>query len=186
VPDRPDAKNHYAMAALTPPFGTPNRPSGVPDGERPAHQFIAGVLFASRYRMVAPLGPGGLGELWRADDLVLQTPVALKVLPPAVTHARSRILEEVRLARQVTHPAVCRVFDVGEAEGCVFFSMELIDGPRLIWLIQEYLRKEVLIGPTPDGPPTGQPRSDLTDAMRCRACRAEVTWSGHRGRTSAS
>jgi tetratricopeptide (TPR) repeat protein len=136
VPDRPDAKNHYAMAALTPPFGTPNRPSGVPDGERPAHQFIAGVLFASRYRMVAPLGPGGLGELWRADDLVLQTPVALKVLPPAVTHARSRILEEVRLARQVTHPAVCRVFDVGEAEGCVFFSMELIDGEDLATLLR--------------------------------------------------
>jgi len=124
------------MAALTPPSFTPHRPSGDPDSGRPSHQFVAGALFASRYRIVARLGRGGLGELWRADDLVLQTPVALKVLPPAAAHARSRILEEVRLARQVTHPAVCRVYDVGEAEGCVFFSMELIDGEDLATLLR--------------------------------------------------
>jgi len=135
VPDRPDAKD-YAIAALTPPSASLNLPPGGAEAGQSTHQFVAGVLFAGRYRMVAPLGAGGAGEVWRADDLVLQTPVALKVLPPTAAHARARILDEVRLARQVTHPSVCRVFDVGEAEGCVFYSMELVDGEDLATLLR--------------------------------------------------
>ena len=50
--------------------------------------------------------------------------------------SRARILEEVRLARRITHPAVCRVFDVGETEGCVFYSMELIDGEDVATLLR--------------------------------------------------
>ena len=76
-----------------------------------------GDVFAGRYRMIARIGRGGMGDVWRADDLVLQTPVALKLIDRAGTEQRAqRILNEVRLARQITHPAVCRVFDVGEAE----------------------------------------------------------------------
>ena len=65
-----------------------------------------------------------------------QTAVALKVIISAGPDARERILNEVRLARQITHPAVCRVFDVGEAEGVVFFSMELIRGEDLATLLR--------------------------------------------------
>jgi serine/threonine protein kinase/tetratricopeptide (TPR) repeat protein len=133
VPDRPDAKD-YAIAALTPPSASvPPRLFGAPDTGQSAHQFVAGTLFAGRYRMVAPLGPG---EVWRADDLVLQTPVALKLLRPTAARAGERILAEARLARQITHPAVCRVFDVGEADGCVFYSMELVEGEDLATLLR--------------------------------------------------
>ena len=137
MPDRPDAKD-YAIAALTPPsaFVPPDRTLQGPAAGPRAGQFIAGLVFAGRYRMVSLLGHGGLGEVWHADDLVLQTPVALKVLPPAAAHARAQIFEEVRQARQVTHPAVCRVFDVGEADGCVFYSMELVQGEDLATLLR--------------------------------------------------
>src|SRR5688572_12470415 len=94
--------------------------------------FAAGDVFAGRYRMIARIGRGGMGDVWRADDLVLNTPVALKLLYSTEPVDRSRILNEVRLARQITHPAVCRVFDVGEAPGgVVFYSMELVNGEDL-------------------------------------------------------
>jgi eukaryotic-like serine/threonine-protein kinase len=98
--------------------------------------FVPGEVFADRYRMVERIGRGGMGDVWRADDLVLQTAVALKVIISAGPDARERILNEVRLARQITHPAVVRVFDVGEAEGVVFFSMELIRGENLATLLR--------------------------------------------------
>jgi tetratricopeptide (TPR) repeat protein len=98
--------------------------------------FIPGHVFAGRYRMVTRIGRGGMGEVWRADDLVLDTPVALKLLFSTGPEARERILNEVRLARRITHPSVCRVFDVGEAEGRVFCSMELVHGEDLATLLK--------------------------------------------------
>jgi len=80
------------------------------------------------------LGKGGMGEVYRADDLTLDQPVALKFLPEAISgHADtlSRFRNEVRVARQVSHPNVCRVYDVGEIEGFVFLSMEYVDGEDL-------------------------------------------------------
>jgi tetratricopeptide (TPR) repeat protein len=101
-----------------------------------APRFAAGDVFAGRYRMIARLGRGGMGEVWRADDLVLGTPVALKFIVSSSSSDRAGILNEVRLARKITHPAVCRVFDVGEADGEVFFTMELVRGEDLASLIR--------------------------------------------------
>ena len=98
--------------------------------------FSAGDLFAGRYRMIARVGRGGMGDVWRADDLILGTPVALKLIHSAGPSERSRILQEVRLARQITHPAVCRVFDVGEAGETIFFSMEFVQGEDLAALLK--------------------------------------------------
>jgi tetratricopeptide (TPR) repeat protein len=98
--------------------------------------FIPGDVFAGRYRMVTRLGRGGMGDVWRADDLILETPVALKLIKSSGPVARAQILNEVRLARQITHPAVCRGFDVGEDSGIVFFSMELVNGEDLATLLR--------------------------------------------------
>ncbi|MBS1819312.1 MAG: protein kinase [Acidobacteria bacterium] len=98
--------------------------------------FKPGEVFAGRYRMVTLLGRGGMGDVWRADDLVLETPVALKLITSTGEAARAQIIREVRLARQITHPAVCRVFDVGEDAGVVFFSMELVNGEDLATLLR--------------------------------------------------
>src|SRR4051812_16793498 len=113
--------------------------TGHPDGgshETTPDVFNSGDVFAGRYRMVTRLGRGGMGDVWRADDLVLETPVALKLIRATGPAARAQILNEVRLARQITHPAVCRVFDVGEDAGIVFFSMELVNGEDLATLLR--------------------------------------------------
>jgi eukaryotic-like serine/threonine-protein kinase len=99
-------------------------------------RFVPGYVLAGRYRMVTCLGKGGMGEVWRADDLVLKTPVALKLIYSADPEGRQRILNEVRLARQITHPGICRVFDVGECEGEVFYSMEFVHGEDLATLVR--------------------------------------------------
>ncbi len=106
-----------------------------PPGD-PQVVFRPGEVFAGRYRMIDRIGTGGMGDVWRAEDLVLDTEVALKVIQSASPAAREGIFSEVRLARQITHPAVCRVFDVGEADGVIFFSMELIKGEDLAALLR--------------------------------------------------
>lgn len=108
--------------------GTDHPAPPPPAADTAVPRFAAGQVFAGRYRMIARLGHGGMGEVWRADDLVLGTPVALKFIRSASEGTRAGILNEVRLARKITHPAVCRVFDVGEADEHVFFSMELVRG----------------------------------------------------------
>ena len=81
------------------------------DSRSDPNSFRPGEVFASRYRMINRLGQRGLGEVWRADDLVLHIPVALKLIRATSRQGRERLLDEARLARQITHPAVCRVFD---------------------------------------------------------------------------
>ena len=97
-------------------------------------------MLAERYRIVGLLGRGGMGEVYRADDLKLGQPVALKFLPAALVERprpRSRAsTHEVRVARQVSHPNVCRVYDVGEADGQHFLSMEYVDGEDLASLLK--------------------------------------------------
>ena len=110
--------------------------SSEPEVAREDAQFAPGQMFAGRYRMVARIGRGGMGDVWRADDVILQTPVALKLIASTANEQAGRILNEVRVARQITHPAVCRVFDVGNADGVVFFTMELVDGEDLAALVR--------------------------------------------------
>jgi serine/threonine-protein kinase len=80
-----------------------------------------------------------MGEVYRADDLKLEQPVALKFLPPdleADTGRLERLFGEVRMARQVSHPALCRVWDIGEVDGQHFLSMEFVDGENLSLLLR--------------------------------------------------
>lgn len=97
-------------------------------------RFVPGTVLAARYRIVGLLGKGGMGEVYRADDLKLRQPVALKFLPPGLAGDPGRLARfhnEVRVARQVSHPNVCRVHDIGEVDGQHFLSMEYVDGEDL-------------------------------------------------------
>ncbi|HEY3123687.1 MAG TPA: serine/threonine-protein kinase [Thermoanaerobaculia bacterium] len=101
--------------------------------------FTPGTVLAERYRIIGLLGHGGMGEVYRADDLKLGQPVALKFLPGALAQdpdRRARFYAEVRIARQVSHPNVCRVYDVGEIEGQHYLSMEFVDGEDLASLLK--------------------------------------------------
>jgi len=101
--------------------------------------FAPGTTLAGRYRIIGLLGRGGMGEVYRADDLQLGQPVALKFLPRELADdpvRRERLLGEVRIARQVSHPNICRVYDIAEIEEGTgntrrtryFLTMEYIDG----------------------------------------------------------
>ena len=84
-------------------------------------------------------GRGGMGEVYRAEDLKLSQTVALKFLPESIAQdgaALARFHREVRIARQVSHPNVCRVFDIGEADGLPFLTMEYVDGEDLATLLR--------------------------------------------------
>jgi predicted Ser/Thr protein kinase len=144
----------HAMLGATDRFcracGTP---AGALQGDE--GRFRAGALFASRFRIVARLGRGGMGDVYRADDLELGQPVALKFLTGAAKgglyakamgfdeRARARLRNEVRLARQLAHPNVCRVYDIGEAHGDLFLSMEYVDGEDLAALLKRIGRVPV-------------------------------------------
>jgi serine/threonine protein kinase len=102
-------------------------------------RFVPGTILAERYRIVGLLGKGGMGEVYRADDLKLSQPVALKFLPQRYLSdgaALARFHREVRVARQVSHRNVCRVYDIGEIDGQHFLSMEYIKGEELSSLLR--------------------------------------------------
>jgi len=109
--------------------------------------FPPGHIVAGRYRIVCPLGEGAMGRVFRAEDLSLKQDVALKFLP--VLHGldpiwRRRVETEVRLSREVSHPSICRVYDLAEVDGMPFISMEYIDGEDLASLLHRVGR---LTGP---------------------------------------
>ena len=93
-----------------------------------SHLLAPGAIVAGRYRLIALLGRGGMGEVYRADDLTLDHPVALKFLPEgSVTAGDARLAQfhnELRIARQVSHKNVCRLYDLGEADGRRFLTMD--------------------------------------------------------------
>jgi serine/threonine-protein kinase len=101
--------------------------------------FLPGTIMAERYRIVALIGQGGMGDVYRADDLKIGQSVALKFLPADLerdSNRLQRLFGEVRIARQVSHPNVCRVYDVGESDGRPFITMEYVDGEDLSALLR--------------------------------------------------
>jgi serine/threonine-protein kinase len=104
-----------------------------------ADRFAPGEVLAGRYRIVAQLGKGGMGEVYRADDLTLGQPVALKFLPTHVAADPDRLAafrKEVAAARKVSHPHVCRVYDIADHSGQPFLTMEFVDGEDLTSLLR--------------------------------------------------
>src|SRR4051794_31658619 len=104
-----------------------------PPPSTPGTRFAPGAIIAGRYRLVALLGRGGMGEVYRADDLTLDQPVALKFLPEsdAGEAGLAQLHNELRVARQVSHKNVCRLYDLGDSDGHRFLTMEYVDGEDL-------------------------------------------------------
>ncbi|HEX4949880.1 MAG TPA: serine/threonine-protein kinase, partial [Blastocatellia bacterium] len=106
-------------------------------------RFTPGTTLNKRYRILGLLGKGGMGEVYRADDLKLGQPVALKFLTEKLSQDKAmlaRFHSEVSMAHRVTHPNVCRVHDIGEvitSSGTLqFLSMEYVDGEDLSSLLR--------------------------------------------------
>jgi serine/threonine-protein kinase len=112
-------------------------PSGatVTDGGRArgAPALGPGTVLA-HFQIEALLGRGGMGEVYRATDLALDRPVALKVLPSAAQddpNRRERMIREARAQARISDPHVCHIYYVGEQDGLLFFAMELVAGESL-------------------------------------------------------
>ena len=150
----PRCKSPVSLESLSCPAcgmdleNTSRSPTGAYSSESPraaaahrpqAERFIPGRILAGRYRIVERVGQGGMGEVYRAQDLKLGQPVALKFLAEPFGRDAGRLealLAEVRLARRVSHPNVCRVHDVEETDGMHFLSMEFVDGEDLASLLR--------------------------------------------------
>jgi eukaryotic-like serine/threonine-protein kinase len=139
----PDATLVDADAAIAP--GTPYRrtpppSSRIPDSFASAAILQLGDVLSGRYEILQLLGEGGMGAVYKAADRELDRFVALKVIRPELASNPSilaRFKQELLLAHQVTHRNVIRIYDLGEAEGVKFITMEYIEGKDLRALIRE-------------------------------------------------
>ena len=142
TPPRPPAPRTPAPKTPAPRTPrVPSSPSPSPLSSDPigGGRFVPGQIVAERYRIVALAGRGGMGEVYRAEDLKLSQIVAIKFLPETLSKdpaALARFHSEVRIARQVAHPNVCRMFDIGDADGITFLTMEYVDGEDLSSLVR--------------------------------------------------
>jgi serine/threonine protein kinase/tetratricopeptide (TPR) repeat protein len=123
---------------------SPARVNATPTHRAVVHSDPAtlppGMLLAQRYEIVEILGQGGMGAVYKATDLELNRTVALKVIRPDLARDKAivdRFKQELLLAHQVTHRNVIRIYDLSEADGMKFITMEYVEGENLLTLIHE-------------------------------------------------
>ena len=126
------------IEGMLPPL--PPLPKGSTRVPVAAPLLEAGDVLGGRYEIVALLGEGGMGAVYKALDRELDRAVALKLIRPELASNPSilaRFKQELLLSRQVTHKNVIRIFDLGDADGVKFITMEFVEGDDLRKLIQE-------------------------------------------------
>jgi serine/threonine-protein kinase len=99
-----------------------------------------GTLFAGRYEIIEELGIGGMGKVYRVEDRKVSQEIALKLIKPEIAQDKrtiERFSNELRTARMISHRNVCRMFDLGEADGRHFITMEYVQGQDLRGLIRQ-------------------------------------------------
>ena len=107
---------------------------------KPLAALTLGSVIASRYEIVKILGKGGMGMVYQAFDRMLEEDVAIKVLRRDLTgtpEMAQRFRSEIKLARKVSHPNVCRIHESGEDAGISFISMALLEGREVADLLEQ-------------------------------------------------
>lgn len=146
APSRPAPSHQQATKLSSDPEATI-----APGGSRPpspasfivtshAVLFSPGTVLGGRYEIVAQLGMGGMGAVYKAYDREVQRDIALKVIRPELAEnpqILQRFKQELILAREVTHPNVVRIYDIGEAEGVKFITMKFVQGQDLASLMTD-------------------------------------------------
>src|SRR5271170_2230778 len=123
------------------PPGSPAKEKRRPSIAYPYQATLEpGMLLAQRYEVVEILGQGGMGAVYKATDRELNRTVAIKVIRPDLARDRGivdRFKQELLLAHQVTHRNVIRIYDLSEADGMKFITMEYVEGENLLTLLHE-------------------------------------------------
>ncbi len=137
--------------AVAPTVVTRREPLGIGSEEATRRELTpskdaleAGDLLAGRYEILAELGRGGMGKVYKAHDRELNETVAIKTLlnrPGENPREEERLLREIQICRRITHPNVVRVFDMGRFGGGIFITMEFLEGENLDGVV---LRREAL------------------------------------------
>jgi serine/threonine protein kinase/tetratricopeptide (TPR) repeat protein len=132
--ENPESKQFCADCGtqLSPP---PDHPPVITETlQTPVRELTTGSTFAGRYQVIEELGHGGMGRVYKVQDTEIKEKVALKLLRPEITldkEAVERFSNELKLARKISHRNVCRMFDLGRAEGTTFITMEFVPGEDL-------------------------------------------------------
>jgi serine/threonine protein kinase/Tfp pilus assembly protein PilF len=108
----------------------------------PSRALAEGYIVAGKYRIIEPIGKGGMGVVYKAEDIKLERTVALKFLPAELTEdpeARERFVREAKAAAALSHPHICTVYEIGEDKNQYFIAMEYIEG--------QSLKEKILKGP---------------------------------------
>ena len=138
--DTPLENKSEEMGAITAGWSSSVTLGGADNAVTSSSQIHEGMILAGRYEIVQTLGRGGMGAVYKAKDHAVDRYVALKVIRPEVANhpeILQRFKQELILARQITHKNVIRIFDIGEAAGIKFISMDYVEGKDLKSLIRE-------------------------------------------------
>ena len=144
--DNPDSAR-FCNSCATPLIPSEELPiSHTKTLETPAEELRRGTTFAGRYEIIEELGKGGMGAVYRVEDKKIGQEVALKLIKPEIASDKktiTRFSNELKTARMISHRNVCRMFELMEAEGTHFITMEYVPGEDLKSLIRRVRRLDV-------------------------------------------
>ena len=138
VPDSPEF-------GIVSPNSRDARPEVTETLQAPVKELATGATFAGRYQIIEELGHGGMGRVYKVFDADIKEKIALKLLRPEIALDKEtveRFSNELKLARKIGHRNVCRMFDLGKAEGTTFITMEFVPGEDL----KRFIRKSGQLG----------------------------------------
>jgi len=162
--DNPDTQKYCGECATPLPFIADIVISHTKTLQTPVKDLIKETVFAGRYQLIEELGRGGMGVVYKAEDTKLKRRVALKFLPPELTHipeVKERFMREAQAAAALDHSNICTVYEFDEAEDKSFISMAYIDG--------QSLKKKIESGPL-----------ELDEALRTATQVAEGLQEAHK------
>jgi serine/threonine protein kinase/Flp pilus assembly protein TadD len=143
--ENPETKQFCADCGTQLPPPQDHPPVMTETLQTPVHELTTGSTFAGRYQVIEELGHGGMGRVYKVFDTDIKEKIALKLLRPEIALDKDtveRFSNELKLARKISHRNVCRMFDLGKAEGTTFITMEFVPGEDL----KKFIRKSGQLG----------------------------------------
>ncbi len=114
--------------------------------ETPPEELARGTVIAERYEIIETLGRGGMGQVYRVYDKKIEGEVALKIIKPEISSNKKtieRFRNEMKLAREISHRNICRMYDLNEENGTYFLTMEYVPGENLKSFIRRSERPSI-------------------------------------------